>query len=870
MCKCKSCNIKTVFGREFKSYFDSPVAYVFLVAFLVLAGFLTFGVAMLYERRQADLTPFFFWHPWVYLLLVPAATMGSWAEERRNGTIELLLTLPVTLTQALVGKFLAAWAFIGIGLALTFPVVATTAWLGSPDWGAVFCGYLGSFLLAGAATAIGVFASSLSRSQVIGFVAALAITFAMLLIGFDPVVNAVANWGVPSAVVNAVASCSLMSHFESLRRGVIDFADIGYYVAVMVFMLAAAHTVTDGQKNGGQKGALGLVLLAAVLGAANLILASMSLRIDLTAEGLYTLSKGSKAVLGKLDENVTLKFYFSSSSAETPMAIKTYANQVQSLLKEYELAGNGNIVLEAYDPKPDSDAEEWAQRYGIEPQNVTPFGQPVYFGLVAVCGDREETLAHLSQRTESTLEYDVTRLVTRVAWPERPVLGLMTSLQGVMGQQPNQMMMMQGQRPQPGWAAFTELSKDYEVREISPTAESIDSDVKALVILHAKDLSEKTLFAIDQFVIKGGRLIACVDPFSVMDMLSSRQQQNPMMMQMGGQDGPSTLGKLFDAWGVSFDTSKLVADLAAATKLGAGNGRAEENPAFLSLTSGNMDDGDIVVSGLTQVMLPFSGALSFAKTDGLEFEPLMTTSSDSACMIDRMGAQFGMGAMMKDLRPDGVKRTLAARLSGTFKTAFPKGPDWKEGSTNAVPEVVASGKGAVVIFADSDFLADNFCVQTMNTIFGPIAQPINDNLVLFSNIIEQYAGREELIGVRSRGPSNRPFVKVNELEAKAMAKWQRKQSELEAALQETQQRLSALQKQKSGNDRMILSREQQEEIAQFRKVQADTRRQLKNVRKELTADIDSLGLMLKVLNILAIPALVIFFGIFRGLKRRKH
>ena len=870
MCKCKSCNIKTVFGREFKSYFDSPVAYVFLVAFLVLAGFLTFGVAMLYERRQADLTPFFFWHPWVYLLLVPAATMGSWAEERRNGTIELLLTLPVTLTQALVGKFLAAWAFIGIGLALTFPVVATTAWLGAPDWGAVFCGYLGSFLLAGAATAIGVFASSLSRSQVIGFVAALAITFAMLLIGFDPVVNAVANWGVPSAVVNAVASCSLMSHFESLRRGVIDFADIGYYVAVIVFMLAAAHAVTDGQKNGKQKGALGLVLLAAVLGAANLILASMSLRIDLTAEGLYTLSKGSKAVLGKLDENVTLKFYFSSSSAETPMAVKTYANQVQSLLKEYELAGNGNIVLEAYDPKPDSDAEEWAQRYGIEPQNMTPFGQPVYFGLVAVCGDREETLARFSQRTESTLEYDVTRLVTRVAWPERPVLGLMTSLQGVMGQPPNQMMMLQGQRPQPGWAAFTELSKDYEVREISPTAESIDSDVKALVVLHAKDLSEKTLFAIDQFVIKGGRLIACVDPFSVMDMLSSRQQQNPMMMQMGGQDGPSTLGKLFDAWGVSFDTSKLVADLAAATKLGAGNGRAEENPAFLSLTSGNMDDGDIVVSGLTQVMLPFSGALSFAKTDGLEFEPLMTTSSDSACMIDRMGAQFGMGAMMKDLRPDGVKRTLAARLSGTFKTAFPKGPDWKEGSTNAIPEVVASGKGAVVIFADSDFLADNFCVQTMNTIFGPIAQPINDNLVLFSNIIEQYAGREELIGVRSRGPSNRPFVKVNELEAKAMAKWQRKQSELEAALQETQQRLSALQKQKSGNDRMILSREQQEEIAQFRKVQADTRRQLKNVRKELTSDIDSLGLMLKVLNILAIPALVIFFGIFRGLKRRKH
>jgi ABC-2 type transport system permease protein len=241
-------NVRTVFTREFKSYFDSPVAYVFLVAFLVLLGFMTFGVAMFYERRQADLTPFFFWHPWVYLLLVPASTMGLWADERRNGTIELLLTLPITLGQAIVGKFLAAWAFIGIGLACTFPIVLTTAWLGDPDSGAVFCGYLGSFLLAGAATAIGVFASSLSRSQVIGFVIALAITLFMLIAGFDPVVNAVAGWGVPQVITDALASCSLMAHFEALRRGVVDFSDVGYYIGVIVFMLAAAQVVTENRK----------------------------------------------------------------------------------------------------------------------------------------------------------------------------------------------------------------------------------------------------------------------------------------------------------------------------------------------------------------------------------------------------------------------------------------------------------------------------------------------------------------------------------------------------------------------------------------------------------------------------------------------
>ena len=614
-------------------------------------------------------------------------------------------------------------------------------------------------------------------------------------------------------------------------------------------------------------GIIGLVIVAALIGAVNLILSNLPLRLDLTSEKLYTLTPGSKAVLGQLDQDVTLKFYFSSSSAEMPMQLKTYAQQVQNLLKEYELAGKGRVTLEAYDPKPDSDAEEWAQRYGVEPQNVNPFGPSVFFGLVAVCGDREETLPRFSPRAESTLEYDITRCITRVAWPERPVIGLMTSLQNVLGSQPNPMMMQMRQQPQPGWAAFTELKKDYDVREIPADAEKIDDDVKALVVLHTKNLSEKTLFAIDQFIMRGGRLIACVDPFSIMDMLASRQQQNPMMMQMGGADGPSTLGKLFDAWGIQFETDKLVADLAAATKLNAGNGRAEENPAFLSLGADNMDKKDLLVAGLSQVMFPFAGAFTFTGKEGLAFEPLVVTSEKDACLVDRMSAQFGMGAMRKDLNPDGVRRTLAGRLSGTFKTAFPKGPDYTEGSTNAVPAVVAEGKGTVILFGDSDFLADQFCVQVMNTLFGAVAQPINDNLVLFANMIEQYAGREELIGLRSRGPSNRPFVKVDALEAKAMAKWQKKQTELEAALEQTQQRLNALQQQKSGNERMLLSREQQEEIDQFRKTRADTQRQLKNVRKELTSELDTLGLVLKTINILLIPLLVIAFGILRGLKR---
>ena len=856
-------NIKAVFKREFRSYFDSPVAYVFLTAFLVLIGFLTFGVAGFYERRQADLTPFFFWHPWVYLLLVPAATMGSWADERRNGTAELVLTLPVTVTEVLVGKFLAAWAFIGIGLALTFPVALTAGYLGSPDWGVVLCGYIGSILMAGAAAAIGVFASTLSRSSVIGFVVSLALVFLLMIVGFDPVTTAVANWGVPAAIVDGIASCSLLTHFESLRRGVVDFADLGYYVGMIVFMLAAAKTVTDGRR-GASKGVVGLVVLAAIVVAADVILAALPLRCDLTAEGFYTLSDGSKAVLGKLEKDVTLKYYVSSSAADMPMQLKTYAARVQNLLKEYERASGGHVVLEAYDPKPDSDAEEWAQRYGVEPQQVNPFASPIYFGVVAVCGDNEQTLGTLSPRTESTIEYDLTRLVTRVAWPERPVIGLMTSLADVLGGQPNPMMMQMGQRPPEGWAAFSELGKDYEVRTIATDAAEIDADVKTLVLLHAKDLSDKTLYAIDQFVLRGGKLIACVDPFSIKDMMASRQKQNPMMMQMGGQDGPSTLGKLFDAWGVTFDTGKVTGDLAAATKLNNGQGGVDDNPAFLSLSQENMDKGDLLVSRLTQVMFPFAGAFVFEKKGmDIAFTPVITTSKDNSCSVDKMSVQFGGGA--KDMIPDGHERVLAARLAGTFKTAFPKGPD----GTNDVSKALKEGKGSVILFADTDFLADDFCVRMIKTPFGNIPQLVNDNLTLFSNVIEQFAGREELIGVRSRGTTDRPFTVVNELEAKATRQWQRRAAEFEAELQTTQQRLQALQKQKSGDERFILSKEQQDEILKLRKAQAETRKQLKNVRKELTADIDSLGLTLKCINIALIPALVVLFGLFRGLLRRK-
>lgn len=245
-------NTKAILKRELKSYFDSPVAYVFLVVFLMLTAFLTFAVGRFYESGQADLRGFFFWHPWVYLILVPAAAMRLWAEERRSGTIELLLTMPVTLTQAILGKFLAAWIFLTLALVLTFPVLLTTLYLGDPDIGVALAGYFGSFLLAGMYLSVGVLTSAMTRNQVISFVISVVICLFLLLAGWPPVtdllVRATQDHDQLQWLVQAVASISFMPHYESIQRGIIALRDLVYYTSVIVFMIWATHVVLENRK----------------------------------------------------------------------------------------------------------------------------------------------------------------------------------------------------------------------------------------------------------------------------------------------------------------------------------------------------------------------------------------------------------------------------------------------------------------------------------------------------------------------------------------------------------------------------------------------------------------------------------------------
>ncbi len=241
--------IATIAKRELAAYFESPVAYVFLVIFLLLAGFFTFTFGGFFDRGEASLASFFGWMPWLFLFLVPAVGMRLWSDERRLGTMELLLTLPVTAWQAILGKFLASWAFLAIALVLTFPVVITVNVLGNPDNGVIVCGYIGSALLAGAYLAVSCMTSAMTRNQVISFIVAVMLCIALILVGFTPVTGLLSRWAGPG-LVEAIAGFSVLTHFDGLQKGVLDSRDILYFLSVMAFALFTTGVIIRGHRAG--------------------------------------------------------------------------------------------------------------------------------------------------------------------------------------------------------------------------------------------------------------------------------------------------------------------------------------------------------------------------------------------------------------------------------------------------------------------------------------------------------------------------------------------------------------------------------------------------------------------------------------------
>jgi len=609
---------------------------------------------------------------------------------------------------------------------------------------------------------------------------------------------------------------------------------------------------------------IGVLAMFLIVIAVNIISGVAKTRVDLTREKAYTLSAGTKAILKKLDTQVEIRFYYTQSEKDMPPQLKVYAQRVDDLLGEYKQYGGKNIKIKRLNPKPDSDAEDSAKLDGIEGQMLQS-GEALYMGIAVSSLDEKVAIPFLSPDRERLLEYDISRAISRVMSPQKTVLGIMTPLP-MFGQPMNPMMMRMGQQGQDPWVIIGELQRDFTVKQIQMDVDKIDDDVKVLMVVHPKDITDKAQYAIDQFVMRGGKLIAFLDGNCVID---NRNAQNPMMGMMGG--GGSTLDKLLKAWGLSFDTSKVVAD-ANFTSRFVRNGRQEAAPAVLSMNSTGINKDDVVTSQIDSLLVPFAGAFTGTPAAGLKETVLLKSTPDSQLVEGFMASMSGE-QISKEFKASGSQYALAVRLEGKFKTAFPDGkpadtkPDDKkdEKKDEKKPEDTlkeSKGDTAVILIGDADMLYDQFCVQVQNIFGQKIVIPRNGNLNLAQGMVEQLSGDSNLIAVRSRASLSHPFKKLVAMQAEAEAVYRSKIKDLEENLQQTQQKINELQSKKDkGSQRFILSPEQQKEIENFRRKEAEVKHELKDLRRKSREKMDYTENVTKAVNIAVMPAAVALLGI---------
>jgi ABC-type uncharacterized transport system involved in gliding motility auxiliary subunit len=589
----------------------------------------------------------------------------------------------------------------------------------------------------------------------------------------------------------------------------------------------------------------------------------------MTENNLYTLSEGTKNILGKLDTPVQIRFYFSQSDPSTPVEFKTYAARVEDLLNEYKLHAKGNLEIKKLDPVPDTEAEDSANLDGIAGQQLQPMsGDRIYLGLAISCLDSRATIPFLSQTRERLLEYDLTRAISQVVKPEKPTVGIMSGLP-VFGQfNPMMMRMGGGGRTEP-WLFVNELRADFDVKEVPLTSESIDEDIQLLIVLYPKAITEQAEYAIDQFVLRGGKLIAFLDPFSVMDQ-SSADPSNPLQ---AAASGGASLDRLLKAWGLAFDVGKVVSDKEYLTELGGDGGRPQANLSFLQIPPSALDTNDVVTSQIGRLYLPFSGAFTGSPAEGLK-QTVLIHSSDSADLTDRMMAQFG-GA--QDVKPTGKKFPLAVRLTGKFKTAFPDGKPGAVGDssdTNAPPADTVSLKesrsdNVVVLVGDSDLLHEQFYARFENFFGNRIVRLFSQNLTLVQNLVEQLGGDQNLIAIRSRGSLTRPFTRVRELQVQAEERFASKIKELETSERDLGEKINALLQNNPPGQQVILSDEAKREWEDVQKKRADVRKSLREENRNLRRGINELKNRVTWTNILLMPVVVAVAGVGLALVKRK-
>jgi len=588
-------------------------------------------------------------------------------------------------------------------------------------------------------------------------------------------------------------------------------------------------------------------------------------RIDLTENRLYSVAPGTKNILENLKEPVNLYYFFSADAANQMPELKTYGNRVREFLQELAARSNGRLKLHIIDPQPFSDDEDRAAELGVRGIPAGASGGSLYFGLAGTNStDGKEAIEFFDPRKEEFLEYDVVKLINKLGNTKKTVVGWMSSLpmSGSFNPQTGQ--------PTEPWVVLEQAEQQLTVRQIEPAATKIDSDIAVLVVVHPKNLSPATQFAIDQFALNGGHVLLYVDPLSEQDPAGA-DPQNPMAAM--GADKSSNLEPLLKAWGVDFNPREVIGDNEYALTVSMRQGEQPvRHLGILGLDATSFNKSDVITSGLANVNVATIGYVKPAKGAATKFEALMQSSPQAAVIpSEKFQMMFDPSTLRDGFKPTGERYAFAARVTGNVKTAFPNGPPAGVTLPPGATALKASTKPLnLIVFADTDMLADYLWVRQQNFFGQRVAQAWAHNGDLTFNAIDNLGGSSDLISVRGRATFTRPFRKVELLRASAEDRFRAKEQELEAQLRSTEEKLTALQSKNDNQSALILSPEQERELARFQEEKLRIRKELRGVRLGLDQDIKSLGTTLKIVNILVFPLLFAFTALIVAAFRRRR
>ena len=628
--------------------------------------------------------------------------------------------------------------------------------------------------------------------------------------------------------------------------------------------------------------ALGVAAAAGLAVGVNMLVdrAAPDARIDLTTQRLYTLAGGTRQVLAGLKDPITLRLYYSRRLGASLPAYGAHADRVRELLAEYVAASAGKLRLEVLDPEPFSEIEDRAVAAGLQGVPVDQTGEKVYFGLAASnLVDDERVVAFFQPERERFLEYDLTRLVWELSNPRRPVVGVMSSLP--LAGDPRSMMLRQAPPSAQGPVALQQMRQFFTVKEVPLDAQTIDPDVQVLMVAHPQGLSENAQYAIDQFVMRGGKLLLLVDPHS------ESQANRPSFGGPTPSGTASSLDRLLNAWGVDAPSDKVVLDLRGAWRVRAAPGdrvQAVDYAAWFNLPGDGLNRDEVALAGLDQVTLAAAGEVR--KRDGapIEFVPLLTSSPQSM-VVDaaRVRERPDPARLLSEYATDGQKRVLAARVRGRLDSAFPSGPPAPpkgEARPEGFPAHLARTDGAanIVVANDSDLLEDRFWVRVQDFFGQQVATPFSGNGSLVVNLLDALSGSDALISLRSRGAASHPFTLMEEFRAGADAKYRQSERGLQERLERTEAKLKELRagaapasSQGSAPAAAPASPEQRAEIDAARDEIQRTRRELRGVQLDLRRDMERLERVLRFANIAFVPmalvALALAFAVLRARRR---